>query len=131
MLRGTDVSLMMVRVQTALARAERDGALDRPLFIHLEGDREFGIAQLRGPATLDIEFFSGSGRPVIGNLIRFVKRVTRRLLRWYIRPLAEQQSRFNHELLSLMERMRAHNERLELELHLLRQEVARRGDDHG
>jgi hypothetical protein len=120
MLRDSDVPQVMLRVEAALTRAERAGTLDGPTFVQMEGDAEFGIAQLRAPATLTIDFFSGSARPVVGPPIRFVKRVVRRALRWYIQPIAEQQSRFNHATLDLLERLRVQNERLTMQLELER-----------
>ncbi len=113
---------MMLRVESALTRARRAGDGDAPVFVYAEGDSEFGIAQLRDLATIQAEFPSGSGRPVIGRLIRFSKRVVRRLLRWYIAPIAHQQSRFNHEVLDLVERLRLQNEKLSMELEVLRGE---------
>ena len=118
MLRESDVPLVMLRVEAALNKARRTNR-SGPLFVHTEGDAEFGIAQLRKPATLVIEFPSGSSRPVVGSVIRFSKRVVRRLLRWYIKPIAEQQSRFNHAALDMLERLRAQNERLAIEVELL------------
>jgi hypothetical protein len=131
MLRETDVPLMMLRVESALTRAQRDGNLDSPIFVHSEGDADFGIAPLRGPATLTTEFFSGSGRPVIGPVVRFGKRIVRRSLRWYIAPVAEQQSRVNHALLDLVERLRVQNERLALELEVLRGRYEAEADPQG
>ncbi len=90
------------------------------MFVHAEVDSDFGIAALRQPANLVIEFPSGSSRPVIGPAIRFGKRVVRRGLRWYLGPVAEQQSRFNNAMLDLVERLRLENERLRNELELER-----------
>jgi hypothetical protein len=120
MRRQTDVPMMMLRVESALTRARRGGHDDAPVFVYAEGDSELGIAPLRNAATINPEFFSGSGRPVIGRVVRFSKRVVRRLLRWYIAPIAEQQSRFNHASLDLVERLRVQNERLAMEVEVLR-----------
>jgi hypothetical protein len=125
MLRESDVPTMMMRVEAALSRAARSKTASGPVFVHAEGDAEFGIANLRKPAKIEIEFFSGSGRPVIGPTVRFAKRVVRRSLRWYIGPVAEQQTRFNHATLDLVERLRMHNERLETEVEALRSRYER------
>lgn len=113
MLRGTDVSQMMTRVETVLARATRSskGAAG-VTHLPVEGDPELGTANLRHPADIKIEFHSGSGRPVIGPAIRLAKRGLRRSLRWYVQPIMEQQSRFNHALLDLVERLRLQQEKL-------------------
>ena len=81
-----------------------------------EGDDDLGIALLRGPADIQIELPSGSDRLVIGPAIRFSKRLVRRALRWYVAPIMAQQSRFNHSLLDLVERLRLENERLRTEV---------------
>jgi hypothetical protein len=125
MLRDTDVPTMMMRVEAALSRASRAKTASGPIYVHAEGDSEFGIAKLRGPAKIEIEFFSGSGRPVIGPSVRFAKRAVRRALRWYIAPVAEQQTRFNHAALDLVERLRMQNERLETEMETLRSRYER------
>ena len=125
MLRETDVPTMMMRVEAALSRAARSKTANGPVYVHAEGDAEFGISKLRGPAKIEIEFFSGSSRPVIGPSVRFAKRAVRRALRWYISPVAEQQTRFNHATLDLVERLRMHNERMETELEALRSRYER------
>lgn len=121
MLRGTDVPTLMVRVETALAREHRRPThSSRPIFVHREGDDEIGIARLRTPATVEIEFPSGSDRPVVGPAVRLAKRIVRRSLRWYVKPIIEQQNRFNHAVLDLAERLRLQNEQLRNELEDLR-----------
>ena len=131
MRRGTDVNVMMTRVETALARAARarrrgddadaPTAPTNPIYVFPEGDDDLGIALLRGPADISIELPSGSDRPVVGPAIRFAKRLVRRGLRWYVAPIMEQQTRFNHSLLDMLERLRLENERLraEVESHVL------------
>jgi hypothetical protein len=121
------VNVMMTRVETALARAARarrrstgpngsDAAPKGPIYVFPEGDDDLGIALLRGPADIQIELPSGSDRLVIGPVIRFAKRVVRRGLRWYVEPIMAQQTRFNHSLLDLVERLRLENERLRTEV---------------
>lgn len=122
MRRGTDVSVMMTRVETALARAARarrrdgDEASSGPMYVFPEGDDEIGIALLRGPANIQVELPSGSDRLIVGPAVRFAKRIVRRGLRWYVAPIMLQQSRFNHSLLDLIERLRLENERLRTEV---------------
>lgn len=133
MLSGTDVPTLMVRVETALARAQRRPThSSRPIFVHREGDDEIGIARLRTPATVEIEFPSGSDRPVAGPAVRLAKRIVRRGLRWYVKPIIDQQNRFNHAVLDLAERLRLQNEQLRNELEDLRgAERARLGTESG
>ena len=117
MLRGADVPRVMTRVEAALTRQTRrtDDDADRVVFVDQDGYGELGTAHLRGPADLVIEFHSGSARPVIGSAIRLAKRAVRRSLRWYLKPIMEQQSRFNHALLDMVERLRMQEEKLWLE----------------
>ena len=119
----TPVPKVMARVEAALTRGRRatGGAGGRePIFVFSEGDEDLGIAELRDPATIRVEFHSGSDRPVVGRAIRFAKRAVRRMLRWYVKPMWEQQSRFNHAVLDLLETLRLQNENLRSELDELR-----------
>ena len=135
-MRGTSVPTMMTRVETALVRAARQpGGVSAggPIFVHTEGDDELGIANLREPATIQVEFLSGSDRPVVGDVIRFGKKALRRGLRWYTTPPWDQQTRFNHALLDLVEKLRLQNERLRNEVEelnrLLREAAKKSADD--
>lgn len=119
----TTVPKMMTRVETALVRAARRGEGPggrTPLFVYAEGDDDLGIAHLRDPGTIRVEFHSGSDRPMVGPAIRLAKRTVRRALRWYVTPMWEQQNRFNHAVLDLLEKLRLQNETLRAELDELR-----------
>lgn len=111
-----DVPSVMTRVETILIRAARANEAARTVFLHGAGGDDIGIARLREPANIAIEFPSGSDRPVVGPAVRFAKRVVRRGLRWYVGPIIEQQSRVNHQMLDVMERLRLQNERLTCEV---------------
>jgi hypothetical protein len=126
-----DVPSVMTRVQTVLIRAARNGDSSGVTFLHGgEGD-DIGIARLRQPATIAIEFPSGSDRPVVGSAIRFAKKAVRRGLRWYVGPIIEQQSRVNHQLLDVMERLRLQNERLTCEVETLSRKLEQRDGGSG
>lgn len=118
MLRGADVQRVMTRVEAALTRQARraDDDTDRVLFVDQDGHGDHGPAHLRGPADLVVEFHSGSDRPVVGPAVRVAKRALRRSLRWYIKPIMEQQSRFNHAMLDIVERLQMHDDKLGLKL---------------
>lgn len=126
MLRGTDVARMMTRVETALSRAARAGR-GGLVYVGPVDDGELGIARLRDEADIKTDFPSGSDRPVFGALIRVSKGVLRRGLRWYLQPMMEQQSSFNHSVLDLVERLRLENERLLSEIENLRRQQAANG----
>lgn len=118
---------VMTRVEAALTRQARrtDDDADRVVFVDKDGFGELGTAHLRGPADLVIEFHSGSARPVIGPAVRLAKRAVRRSLRWYLKPIMEQQSRFNHAMLDLAERLRMQEEKLSLEIEDNGEDLAR------
>ena len=110
MLRNADVPVVMTRVQLALSRAAENAGTSLQ-FVSPEGD-DSDLSYLRRAATISLDVHSGSGRPLIGPLVLAAKRTLRRALRWYLAPIVEQQSRFNHAALDLIERMRLENEQL-------------------
>jgi hypothetical protein len=114
-----DVPSVMTRVQTVLIRAARDGDTRSPIVLHGGDGDDVGIARLREPANVAVEFPSGSDRPVAGPAIRLAKRAVRRGLRWYVGPIVDQQNRVNQMLLDVMERLRLQNERLTSEVETL------------
>lgn len=119
MLRGSDVPEMMTRVELLLARTARTPAGSGGYhFVNPDGDSE-DLQYLRRSASIEIEFHSGSARPVFGAVVRMGKRAVRRGLRWYLGPIMEQQSRFNHMTIDLLERARLENERLRARLDAL------------
>jgi hypothetical protein len=106
-LRGTDVAAMMSRVEATLVNAERSP--DGPggiLAVEPEGDAEVNVAVLRRNADIRVDFPPGSGRPVVGPVVRVAKRALRRAVSWYVTPMMEQQSSLNHALLDSIERLR-------------------------
>lgn len=112
MLRKTNVPVMMTRVQLALTRAARQGEPASPAyFISPEGE-DSDLSYLRKAATISFDSHSGSARRVIGPAVVTAKRSLRRAMRWYLAPIVEQQSRFNHATLDLIEKLRLENERL-------------------
>jgi len=125
MLEGRDVPRMMTRVQATLHRADRAHMPGEPsvYFVSPVGDSDLATARLRHLADVQIEFHSGSARPVVGPAVRLAKRVVRRGLRWYIGPIVAQQTRFNHAVVELLERLRLQNEALSAEVEALQASV--------
>ncbi|MGI9079320.1 MAG: hypothetical protein ACR2GF_00610 [Acidimicrobiales bacterium] len=105
-LRGTDVAAMMSRVEATLVNAERSpegpGGV---LAVEPEGDTEVNVAVLRRNADIRVVFPPGSGRPVVGSVVRVAKRALRRAVSWYVTPMMEQQSSLNHALLDSIDRL--------------------------
>ena len=124
MLQGNDVPRMMTRVQATLQRAERSHVAGEPsvYVVSPVGDSDLATARLRHLADIQIEFHSGSARPVIGPTVRLAKRAVRRGLRWYLGPIAAQQTRFNHAAVEVLEKLRLQNEALSAEVEQLRAE---------
>jgi hypothetical protein len=121
MLRNTHVPHMMSKVEAVLARAARSpGGVAGVHYVSPE-EGDVDLAGLRHLANIQTEFASGSARPVVGPAVRFSKRVVRRLLRWYVKPMMEQQTRFNHAALDLIEKLRLQNERLAIDVDDLRE----------
>ena len=126
MLRETDVPRMMTRVATTLARAARSpGGAVGVMHLAAEGDDEVPVGLVRNQADIDIEFPSGSARPVIGPTVLLAKRLVRRSLRWYIAPIIKEQSRFNHQVLDLVEGLRWQQERMRSDLDDLKERLDR------
>lgn len=124
MLKGNDVPTVMARVETALGRAGRSRAgRSSIVFVHDLVPDDIGISALRSPAEIQTDLPSGSTRPYVGRAITFSKRVARRGVRWYSKPIAEQQTRFNHASLDLAERLHLENDRLAGEVDDLREEL--------
>ena len=121
MLRGRDVPEVMSKVEAVLARAGRSPGGARGV-LYVTPDHPRDLASSRHLANLDTDFASGSDRPLVGPAIRFAKRAVRRGLRWYIGPIASQQTRFNHAVLDHIEKLRFENEWLRAELEDLRAE---------
>ena len=120
---GSDVTRMMTSVQSALARAARAGVAG-VVYVAATDENEPVIGRLREDANIKLEFQSGSDRVVVGPAIRLVKKGLRRSLRWYLQPIMEQQSSFNHAVLDLVAKLRLDNELLINELDALRRSVS-------
>ncbi len=113
-LRGSDVAAMMARVSSTLAGAERSPAgATGVLPVAPEGDIEVNVAVLRRTADIRVEFPPGSGRLVVGPVVRLSKRALRRAVSWYVKPMMEQQSILNHALLDSIECLRVRIEALQ------------------
>ena len=111
---------MMTLVEAALLRNAASPERNQPIFLTPDGEGDMDISRLRHRAHIHIELHSGSDRPVVGPAIVFAKRVARRGLRWYMKPIMDQQTDFNHAVLDLFERARMENERLVGEVTRLR-----------
>lgn len=131
--------------QRLLAQAERSvaeksahyprslrAALAQPLDMRPDPSLVAGVAwpEAVRTARIDGEPPIASSRPVVGPGVRFVKRLIRRSLRWYLQPVVEQVNRHNAAVIDVLG---AHNrEILELrrEVERLRRRVAELEEEH-
>ncbi len=104
MLENNEVSAVIHTVRVALSRAQREHARG-PVIVELEPLGRYGIDAVRRDAELIVDRPSSSARPVVGSLIHFAKRVFRRLVRWYAKPVAVQQSIINQRMLEIDEKL--------------------------
>lgn len=104
MLLNTDVSTMLRKVRVATAQSRKDDS-HGVLVVEPEGQDPLGIAAVRASSELLVDVPSGSARPVAGPLIVFAKRAFRRLVRWYSKPVAIQQTNLNNRLLDIDEKL--------------------------
>lgn len=104
---------MLTRVEAVLQKIERARIPPGPVVISPDTEDELGIGHLRRAGQLDIEFLSGSARPVVGRFIRWTKKLLRWSLRWWIGPISNQQTAFNLNVLNVAERLSIMHERLE------------------
>jgi hypothetical protein len=114
----------MRRVKATLETAEQspEGATG-VLHLQSEGDRDVKVGRMRQRADIDLDFHSGSDRPLVGRAVRFGKRLVRRGLRWYLKPMMSQQSRFNHATLDAIEALRLRLNVLGAEVEQLRRDM--------
>ena len=112
MTRSADVPDVMASVAATLDEYSPSPNTQRVLEPAPEGDVDVNVSRLRRLADVELEFPSGSDRPVVGSAVRLAKRAVRRALRWYVAPIMEQQARFNHGALDVIERLRVRVARL-------------------
>jgi hypothetical protein len=125
MLANNDVATILGSVRRALVDAETVEPPQSLTFVNVSSLDALKVNALRASARLGIEFDSGSARPFVGPIIRAGKKVFRRGIQWYIRPIADQQSKFNLGVLDLMDRQFAAQDRLDLRLTQIEEQVAR------
>ena len=103
---GVDVKALVQEIELDVARRRQAGEYPPALLRRLETAFRTGGSALRPE---DLAYISSS-RPVTSGGIRgTVKRLIQRAIAWYVRPVAEDQSRFNvvilHELRALQDRI--------------------------
>jgi hypothetical protein len=106
-----DVRAIVAELQAEVERRRAAGAYPPSLLTKL--DREFRPDAGGEPPEASVLIESArplrSGRPVVGGAIVFSKKVVRRLLAWYVAPIATDQTRFN---IAILRDLRAMERRL-------------------
>jgi hypothetical protein len=106
-----DVEAIVAELQAEVERKRAAGAYPASLLDRLR--TEFHPDEGLEPPEVSVLIQSSrhlrSDRPVVGSAIVFAKRVVRRLLAWYVAPIAEDQTRFN---LAILRELRALEQRV-------------------
>ena len=107
-----DVAAVVADIEAEVARRRAAGEYPEDLLarlaeeFHDAGDERTSLEELAHIETVRPLVSTRAG---LGSAVVFVKKVLRRSVAWYVRPLAEDQSRFNfallHELRALRERV--------------------------
>lgn len=106
-----DVEAIVAGLRAEVERKRAAGAYPADLLerLHTEFHPDEGLDPPEVSVLIESSRWLRSDRPVVGGAIVFGKRVIRRLLAWYVAPIALDQTRFNlailRELRDLEERV--------------------------
>jgi hypothetical protein len=106
-----DVEGIVAELQADVLRNRAAGAYPADLLerLHTEFHPDEGLEPPEVRVLIESARPLQSARPVVGGAIVFGKRVVRRLLAWYVAPIAQDQTRFN---LAILRELRALDERV-------------------
>jgi hypothetical protein len=106
-----DVEAIVAELQAKVVRKRAAGAYPADLLerLHTEFHPDEGLEPPEVRVLIESARPLRSTRPVVGGAIVFGKRVMRRLLAWYVAPIAQDQTRFN---LAILRELRALEERV-------------------
>lgn len=99
--RTVDAAAIVAEIEAAVARRHAAGDYPEELIARLRSDLRV-VPDDEPPealALIDSSRPLRSERPGVGGAVVFAKRAMRRLLAWYVNPIAEDQTRFNLSLL--------------------------------
>jgi hypothetical protein len=108
---ASDLQGIVAEVRAEVEGRRRAGAYPASLLDRLDAPfhADEGLEAPEASALVESARPLRSGRPVVGGVTVLAKRVTRRLLSWYVAPIARDQTRFNlavlRELRSLERRV--------------------------
>lgn len=106
-----DVEAIVAELEAEVMRKRAAGAYPADLLerLHAEFHPDEGLEPPEVRVLIESARPLRSTRPVVGGAIVFGKRVMRRLLAWYVAPIAQDQTRFN---LSILRELRALKQRV-------------------
>ncbi|MGP8161160.1 MAG: hypothetical protein ACLQGJ_08055 [Candidatus Dormibacteria bacterium] len=106
-----DVEAIVAEIQAEVEAKRAAGAYPTALLerLHTEFHPDEGLEPPEVLVLVQSARPLRSTRPVVGGVIVFGKRVVRRLLAWYVAPIAQDQTRFN---LAILRELRALEERV-------------------
>jgi hypothetical protein len=106
-----DVQAVVAELQDEVARNRTAGAYPASLIEKLDSPfhPDEGLEPPEAHVVVESARPLRSTRPVVGAVTVFCKRVQRRLLSWYVAPIAQDQNRFN---LAILRELRAIEQRV-------------------
>jgi hypothetical protein len=106
-----DVEAIVAELQAEVERTRAAGTYPASLLerLHTEFHPDEGLEPPEVRVLVESARPLRSTRPVVGGAIVFGKRVVRRLLAWYVAPIAQDQTRFN---LAILRELRALEQRV-------------------
>jgi len=110
-----DVAALVAEIEAEVARKQASREYPEALLERLRTEFREARRDLPLDALAHIETVRPleSARPFAGKIAVFAKRVVRRLVAWYVRPLAEDQSRFNFAVLRELQKIERNMARLD------------------
>jgi hypothetical protein len=110
-----DVEAIVAELQADVVRKRAAGAYPADLLerLHTEFHPDEGLEPPEVRVLVESARPLQSTRPVVGGAIVFGKRVVRRLLAWYVAPIAQDQTRFNVAILRELRALEQRVARLE------------------
>jgi hypothetical protein len=108
---GPDVAAIITGLRTEVERGRATGAYPASLLARLETEfhPDEGLEPPEASVLVESARPLRSGVPLFGGVVIFSKRVVRRLLSWYVAPIARDQTRFN---LAILRELRALEDRV-------------------
>ena len=105
---------LVSEIETEVARKKAAGEYPKALLRRLEAEFKVSVEQ-QDPEELAFLATARTLQPAgpLGGLVVFIKRVIRKSIAWYVRPIAEDQSHFNVAIIREVRRLQQRVDELE------------------